>query len=183
MAKVYEFLATGFEEIEMITTVDLLRRADIEVCLVSITGEREVAGAHGITVVADELYEEVKTFAGDMLLLPGGQPGTTNLGNYKPLLRLLKEWSAKHQKIAAICAAPGILGELGLLKGHQATSYPSVMQKLIGADKSEEEVVVDEHIITSRGVGSAIAFGLRLVSILKGDTCAQELAKSILYKM
>ena len=124
MAKVYVFFADGFEEVEALTTVDLLRRANVEVVMTSIMGKNTVTGAQGITVCTDKIFEEIDPSDADMLILPGGQPGTTNLSQYKPLTDLLTEWNAKGKKMAAICAAPTVFGGLGLLNGRKATCYP-----------------------------------------------------------
>ena len=115
MAQVYLFLADGFEEVEALTPVDVLRRVDVNVTTVSIMPTRHVKGARNITVVADEMFDDVDYSNADMLILPGGQPGTTNLGNYSPLKKLILDANDKNTWIAAICAAPGILGEMGLL--------------------------------------------------------------------
>ncbi|MCH1981011.1 DJ-1/PfpI family protein [Ruminococcus sp. OA3] len=181
MAKVYIFLADGFEEVEGLTTVDLLRRAEIEVVMISIMGRHEVTGANGITVKADKLFEDIDVSDADMLILPGGQPGTTNLGAYKPLTEVLLKWNAKGGKLAAICAAPMVFGGLGLLKGRRATCYPGCEGGLDGAHTSEERVVTDGNITTSRGVGTAIAFGLELITILVNRETADTIKSSIVY--
>ena len=166
MTKVYEFLATGFEETEMIVPADLLRRAGIEVCLVSITGELAVTGTHDLTITADKKYEEIDFLDGDMLILPGGQPGTQNLCEYKPLQGLLKTWNDEGKRIAAICAAPTFLAKLGLLKGKRATCYPACEEQILGANISTETVVTDGNITTSRGVGTAIDFAVEIIRLL-----------------
>jgi len=181
MAKVYEFLATGFEEVEMITAVDLLRRAGIEVCLVSITGELAVSGANDITVLADKKYEEVDFADGDMLVLPGGQPGTNNLGAYEPLRKLLEAWNDNNKRLAAICAAPIVFGQLGFLKGKQATCYPGCEGELTGAIISDAKVVSDGNITTSQGVGTAIEFAGEIIRILVDEEMANKVKTSIVY--
>ena len=181
MAKVYMFLATGFEETEMIVPADLLRRAEIEVCLVSITGELAVTGSHRITILAEKLYDEVDFSDGDMLLLPGGQPGTTNLGNYAPLCELIKEWDKVKKRLAAICAAPTVFGELGLLKGLKATCYPGNEAKLLGAISSTDAVVTDAHITTSRGVGTAIEFAAEIIKLFKDKETAEKIKGNIVF--
>lgn len=181
MKKVYLFLANGFEEIEGLTVVDLLRRAQVQVVTVSITGEKQIAGSHGIYVQADELFENVCFDDADMLVLPGGEPGTTNLENCKPLCDLVKVYCEKGGEIAAICAAPRVFAGIGLLNGKKATSYPSVMERLTGAILSEEAVVVDGNITTSRGMGTAISFSLKLIEKLLGEETAVRIGKSIVY--
>ena len=181
MKQVYVFLADGFEEVEGLTVVDLLRRAEIEVCTVSITGEKLIHGAHEIDVIADKLFEECDYENADMLVLPGGMPGTLHLKEYEPLEVLLKRTYQEEKYIAAICAAPSILGNLGMLQGRNATSYPTVVQELSGANISTDEVVMDGHIITSRGLGTAIAFSLTLIEILQGTEVSRQIAKATLY--
>lgn len=182
MSKVYIFLADGFEEVEGLTVVDLLRRAGTEVVTVSIKeADKKVTSSHGITLLTDTLFEENDFSDGDMLVLPGGMPGTLNLGGCQPLMDLLKKFYTEGRKIAAICAAPSIFGELGFLKGKCATSYPSFEERLQGAKVSQKPVVTDGNITTSRGVGTAIDFALSLITQLEGKEKAEEIAKSIVY--
>ena len=124
MSKVYVFLADGFEEIEGLTVVDLLRRAGVEVCTVSIMGKKMITGSHKITVEADALFEECDYKDADILVLPGGMPGTRYLGEHKELVQMLIDADKKQEGIAAICAAPSVLGQAGVLQGKKATSYP-----------------------------------------------------------
>ena len=182
MSRVYIFLADGFEEVEGLTVVDLLRRAGAETVTVSISSTREVAGAHGISVMADRVFSEVDFSGADMLVLPGGMPGTLNLKAYEPLVELLKDFYGKDGKVAAICAAPSIFSELGFLKGRKATAYPSFLEKLDCAQATEDCVVVDGNVTTSRGVGTAIDFALCLISQLAGEVKAAEIAESIVWK-
>lgn len=174
---VYIFLAQGFEEIEALATVDILRRAEIDVKMVSIEGIFEVKGAHGIKVFADIMFDEMKDEP-EMLILPGGMPGTINLGKFEPLCDMLKKAKCP---IAAICAAPSVFGELGLLKGKKATCYPGFEDKLYGAEISDLPVVVNDNVITSRGAGTAHLFGFALVSILRNGELAENLKKSMMY--
>ena len=150
MAKVYLFLADGFEEIEGLTVVDLLRRAGIEIVMVSITGELSVTGSHRITVLADALFDETDCSDADMLVLPGGMPGTKNLLEHKGLDVLLREYALTNGKLAAICAAPRVLGTKGLLKGKNATCYPGNEDALLGAHVVNAAVVLDGNTITSK---------------------------------
>ena len=142
MKKVYVFLAEGFEEMEAVTPIDLLRRAGVDAKLVSVTGNRAVTGAHGVTYLADLLFEEIEEDA-DMLVLPGGLPGTTNLQAHEGLTKLLLKQHEAHKWVAAICAAPMVLGALGIVKDRHATIYPGIEDKLIGAAPLTDEVVVD----------------------------------------
>lgn len=181
MSKVYVFLADGFEEIEGLTVVDLLRRAEVEVCMVSITGKKVITGSHQIEIGADALFEETDFQDADILVLPGGMPGTRYLGAHKGVTELLKKADAAGTGLAAICAAPSVLGDLGLLKGRKALCYPGFEERLTGALAGSGTVVTDGHITTSRGMGTAIDFGLELVRRLCGEEKAESLSKSIIY--
>ncbi|MEL7656843.1 MAG: DJ-1 family glyoxalase III [Bacillota bacterium] len=177
---VYVHLADGFEEIEALTIVDVLRRANIAVKAVSITGERTVRGAHDIIVIADLLFEEADYEKCEMIVLPGGMPGTANLGNHQGLAKQLAAFSKEGKWLAAICAAPSVLGKLSLLKGKRATSYPGYKDQMTGADYTEERVVRDGKVITSRGPGTAIEFSLKLVELLKDEQTSETLRKSMI---
>lgn len=182
MSKVYIFLADGFEDIEGLTVVDLMRRAGIDIETVSIKNSREIVTSHEITMYTDRTFSGTDFSDADMLVLPGGMPGTKYLGEYEPLTGLLCEFYRKGGKIAAICAAPSIFGALGFLKNRKATSYPSFMDKLDGADTVEDEVVTDGNVTTSRGLGTAIPFTLSLIGQLEGREKAEEIADSIVYR-
>lgn len=181
MKKIYVFLADGFEEIEGLTVVDLLRRAQLDVTTVSIKEERQVMGSHRIPVIADAVFSEMDCSDGDLLVLPGGAVGTENLGKFQPLLELVKSFVSQNKKVAAICAAPTIFAKLGLLEGRRATCYPSMMEELAGAEKTTESVAVDGCITTSRGLGTAIDFSLELIAQLISPEKAKEIAESIVY--
>ncbi len=181
MKKVSVFLANGFEEIEGLTVVDLLRRAGVEVTTVSITGEKTIHGAHGIDVQADKLFEEMNYDKQDMLVLPGGMPGTLNLGAHEGLEKLMRKFYGDKKYLAAICAAPSVFGKYGFLKGRKATSYPGFEEQLEGAECVTDAVVVDEFVITSRGMGTAIPFSLALIEQLIGVEKADEIGKSIIF--
>lgn len=162
------FLADGFEEIEAITVVDILRRSNIEIETVSVTCKREVIGAHRIIVLSDLLFEQADFTDVDMMILPGGQPGTKNLSEHINLKALLAQFSSQKKWIAAICAAPTILGNLGLLAGISAVCYPGCEKQLIGAIIDPKgSTVVDGNIITSRGPGTAAQFALKIVEVLE----------------
>lgn len=182
MIKVSVLLADGFEELEALTVVDLLRRAKIYVGTVSITEEYIVHGAHGINVQTEDLFEEVDFADVDVLVLPGGMPGTTHLKEHEGVRRVVTEFAENGKKVAAICAAPTVLGDLGLLKGKRITCYPSVEPEIQGAVLTRTPVAADGNIITSRGVGTAIDFALELISILVGKDKALEIAESIVYE-
>lgn len=182
MAKVYIFLADGFEEIEGLTVVDLLRRAGIEINMVSINGNRQVAGSHKISVLTDMLFEEGNFDDADFLVLPGGMPGTMNLMEHEGLDKLLKKFNRENKNLAAICAAPSILGQKGLLDGKSATCYPGFEEKLTGADVIDRDVVECGNIITSKGLGTAIDFALAIIKKLKGEDTAKKIAASVIYR-
>lgn len=181
MAEAYIFLADGFEEIEGLTVVDVLRRAGVETATVSVTGKKNVTGSHGIVVQADVLFEEADPAAAELLVLPGGMPGTLHLAAHEGLGRLLKEHAAAGKKLAAICAAPSVLGGLGLLAGESAACYPGFEEKLAGADVKYEPVVVSGNITTSRGMGTAIPFALALAAQMRDPETAEKLGHGIIW--
>ncbi len=178
---IYVFLGTGFEEVEALTVVDLLRRAELEVKTVGIGG-RLVTGSHEIPVMADLSEEEADPAGTEMIVLPGGMPGTLVLEKSELVQHFVALAVQNRLWIGAICAAPSILGHLGLLKGRQATCYPGFECQLPGALPSEEPVVQDGSIITSRGVGTAIPFALKLVEVLTSRERADKLAASIVWE-
>lgn len=182
MEKVAVFLADGFEEIEGLAVVDLLRRAEIETDMVSIMGRVDIQGSHNICLKADMLLENINADAYDMMVLPGGGPGTQNLKACKPLNEMVVKHFEKGKYVAAICAAPTALGQMGILKGKKACCYGGLEQGLTGAEVSFDNVVVDGNVITSRGMGTAIEFGLKLVEIYKGAEKAKALSDAIMIK-
>lgn len=179
---VYVYLATGFEEIEAVTVADVLRRSGAELKTVSVTGERRVTGAHGITLEADILFEDAESSQCEMLVLPGGMPGTVNLGKHSGLVRELKSAAKEGRWICAICAAPMVLGNLELLEGKNATIYPGMEGHLLGANAVKAAVVCDGNIITSMGPGTATEFALALCEALFGEERADELRDDMIYE-
>jgi len=177
---VYVFFAEGFEEIEAINVVDVLRRAEIETVSVSVTGELVVTGSHKIPVTTDVLFEDADYGSCEMLVLPGGAPGTENLITHSGLSAQIKTFAEEKKYIAAICAAPKILGKVGVLKGKRATVYPGHEADLVGAKVTGGRVVIDENIITGKGPGVAIEFALALVAILKSKEEAGRLRKTMI---
>ena len=177
---IYVMLADGFEEIEALAFVDILRRADIDVKTVSSDNSDEVTGAHHISVIPDIKMSDINKNA-DGIILPGGLPGTYNLRDNKNVTDLVVEYYNSGKIIGAICAAPSVFGGLGLLKGKKATCYPSFENYLTEALYVEERVVVDGNVITSRGAGTAHDFALKLVEIMKGKEIADKLRSSMLY--
>lgn len=180
MKKVALFLATGFEETEALGTVDVLRRAQIPVNTVSIANEKTVTGAHGIPVIADQLFNETDFNEIDMIVLPGGMPGSTNLNKDDKVKELLQQFNNSGKQVAAICAAPMVLGGSGLLQGKKATCYPGFETKLIGAQATGKNVVVDGNITTGGGPGLVFEFALSLVEQLAGLEKRQEVQKGLL---
>lgn len=178
---VYILLAPGFEEAEALVPADLLRRAEIETALVSITGE-PVPGSHGITVTADTNLDGVDLSKADMVVLPGGGPGHKNLGKEPRVERLVEEAAEKGLWVAAICAAPTLLGKWGLLTGKEAVCYPGMEDGLTGAQaRMDRGFVVDGRIITGRAAGSVFDFGLALVEALAGKEEADKVRHGIHY--
>ena len=174
------FLATGFEEIEALTVVDLLRRAQISCDMVSIEDELTVSGSHGIKTTADMLLSEVAFDEYDCMILPGGMPGTRNLEGNQYLMSKLDDFYRKNKLICAICAAPTIFGHKGYLEGKAAVCYPGMEDELKGAFVPEEEVVKDGNIITSRGMGTSVEFGLKLLVVLTDKANADRIAASVM---
>ena len=176
----YMMLAYGFEETEMIAPLDMLRRAGVEVVTVGITG-KEVTGAHGVIVTADILPDEVKKEDCDGVILPGGMPGTTNLFESAFVREQIDACNQKGGLLAAICAAPMILGEMGLLAGKNATCFPGFEEHLKGATVTKEPVAMDGNVITSRGAGTALQFGAALVNHCKGKGEGEKLLSQMQY--
>lgn len=177
--KAYIFLANGFEETEAIAPIDVMRRAGIDVTIVSVTGDKMVTSSHNVTVLADKLFDELDYADVKLLVLPGGMPGTTNLAAHKGLADLLVRSAAKDIILGAICAAPSVFGQLGLLKGQKATCYPGFEDKLTGAEVMKDQVVVSGKFVTSCGAGPAMKFGLALVAQVMGADFAENLARKM----
>jgi 4-methyl-5(b-hydroxyethyl)-thiazole monophosphate biosynthesis len=180
MKKVFIFLVEGFEETEAIATIDVIRRGELDITVVSITGQLQVTGAHNIPVTADALFENTDFSSGDLLVLPGGMPGASNLNAHSGLKALLKQYAQNDKRIAAICAAPLVLGGLNLLQGKKATAYPGFESTLKGATYQEKPVVKDGNIITGKGPGFVFEFGLAIVEELQGKVKAGEVAAGLL---
>lgn len=175
------FLAEGFEEIEALSVVDVLRRAGIPVTTVSISDSLQVKGAHNITVTADASYSKVDFSNANWLILPGGMPGASNLAAYAPLCTLLKEQKSKGGNIAAICASPAVvLAPLGVLDDKEAICYPGFENALSNSKLSDKPVVTDGNIITANGPASATLFGLAIVAHTLGEKAAHDIAESML---
>ena len=184
MKKVGIFMADGCEEIEGLTVVDIVRRAKMDITMISITDKKEVTSSHNVTFLTDTLASEADYDGFDAIVLPGGMPGTLNLGASEIVNEVIKKFAAEGKIVAAICAAPSVLGAAGLLKGRHATCHPGFEEKLEGAITSEDAVVVDGNIITSRGMGTAIDFGLAIVVCLTDfdEEATETLKKGIVYR-
>jgi DJ-1 family protein len=182
MKDVFVFLAEGFEEIEAITIIDVLRRGDVKVTTVSVTKNNVVTGVHGVPVTADVLFEDVDFSNGEMLILPGGGPGSQHLNEHAALKQLIADYYEAGRKVAAICAAPIVFGGLGILNGKKATCYPGCEAQLTGAVITGEPVVKDGNVITGKGPGLAAAFSLEVLAELKGASAADQIAKDLLLK-
>lgn len=180
--KIGIFMADGCEEIEGLTVVDLVRRAKLEIVTISITGKNQVTGSHQITFQTDVLADQVDYDSLDGIVLPGGMPGTLNLAADDTVKSVIKTFAAEGKLVAAICAAPSVLGENGLLQGKRATCHPGFEEKLLGAQWLEDGVVVDENVITSRGMGTAVDFGLAIVKYMDPDADIAHLKAGLVYK-
>ena len=180
---IYMFLADGFEEVEALCPLDILRRANLEVTTVGIGGKDIIQGAHGITVHADIPDIMYRDSSPDMLILPGGMPGSKNLDESRIVDSALRAASRKGAFIAAICAAPMVLGKRGYLEGKRAVCFPGFEEYLNGACIDEKETVIrDGNIITAKGMGAAFDFGLELVKCLKNDGTAEKISSSVFAK-
>lgn len=179
MAKVMVPLADGFEEIEAITIVDVLRRAGITVDTVGIVGT-QITGAHGIRVNADKRLIDVSATAYDGIILPGGNPGYVNLGRSQKLIELIKQMNALNKLVAAICGAPMVLAKAGVLENRKATIYPGMEKEL--PRPRDDRVIVDGNIVTSQAAGTAMEFAITLVQILAGRETASRTKKDLVFK-
>ena len=183
MSKIYLFLADGFETVEALAPVDVMRRADIEVITVSIMKRKEVFSAQDVTVLADTLFEDVCNFDdAEAYVLPGGGVGTDNLSAHEPLRALLTEAHSKGKLVAAICAAPMVLGRTGILKGRKATCYPGCESDLFGATYTATPVEQDGNVITACGPGVSFDFGFTIVERLCGREVVDTLRSQMQFK-
>ena len=178
--RIFLFLAEGFEEIEAIASVDIFRRAGIEVTTVSITDKLLVTGAHNVGVQADTVFSKADFSGNYLIYLPGGMPGTLNLDNHSGLKKLIETQLSKGKKVAAICAAPSILGKMGALKNKEAVCYPGFESQLTGAKIPQAKIAKSDNILTAKGPGVAIPFALKIVEELKGKQVAEEVAAAMI---
>jgi len=179
--KVYVMFADGFEEIEALAVIDVLRRGGVETVLVSVKNDNVVLSARNIPVVAGTTIDKIEVLPEDMIVLPGGGKGVGNLYASEPLKKLLTAHNDRKGYIAAICAGPTIPGKMGLLKGVKATCYPGCEEDLEGAVTLQENVVVDRNFITSRGPGTALEFSLKLLELIKGSEVKDRVSKGMLF--
>ena len=177
--KVAVYFATGYEEIEALAVVDVLRRGQVEVSMVGVSA-KTVVSARGISINMDTTLDEVNHDEVDMMVLPGGVPGIINLESNERLIKELKSFREQGKWLAAICAAPSILGSQGLLVGEKATCYPNYESKLIGCEHIDENVVVSGKVVTGKGAGVAIDFAIKILEVLKGKEIADQVRKSMI---
>ena len=182
MKKLGIFMADGCEMIEGLAVVDVVRRTgEMEIITIAIGDTKEVTSSHNVTFLADALSAEVNYDELDGIVLPGGMPGTLNLGANETVNTVIKKFAAEGKLVAAICAAPSVLGAAGILEGRHATCHPGFEEKLIGATCLEDAVVIDGHIVTSRGMGTAVDFGLAIVWLMLDDEVVEKVKKGIVY--
>ncbi len=182
MRKIGIFMANGCEEIEGLTVVDIVRRAGLDITMISISGSREVTSSHNVTFLADITKNDVDYNEFEGIVLPGGMPGTLNLGADETVIQVIRQFARERKLVAAICAAPSILGQEHILDGKNATCHPGFEDKLLGAVWKKEPVVVDGNIITSRGMGTAIDFGLEIVRYFADEGTVEKLKKDLVYQ-
>lgn len=180
MKKIAVHLAEGFEEIEAVGIIDVLRRADLDVSVISVTGNLLVTGAHQLKIAADVLFEHVDYSIMDMIVLPGGMPGSANLDAHAGLKAQIQKFDQEKKQLAAICAAPLVYGNLGLLEGKQAVCYPGFESHLKGAEVLTVPVVESGHVITGRGPGVVLQFALKIVEKVVSVEKAKLVAKQML---
>ena len=180
MKTIFVFLADGFEEIEALTPVDILRRAGLPVKTVSVMDEQVVAGAHGVPVLADVMFDEVNAEDAEMILLPGGLPGATNLDAHQGLSQMILDFAKEEKPLAAICAAPLVFGNRGLLEGKKATCYPGFETYLKGAQYTAALVEKDGNFITGKGPGAAMEFAFAIVEKYCGMDKVNELKQGMM---
>lgn len=180
--KVVVFLAEGFEEIESVSVVDILRRAGIEVVSAGLSAN-PIKGSRGILIVADKSLDDVSPDEFDMVVLPGGLPGTANLEKDPRVIKFLEEMENQGKYLAAICAAPRVLRKAGLMKNKKITSHPSLSDQFPESHYLEDRVVVDGRIITSRGPGTALEFAFQLMDVLLGEKAVGEVNLGVLAKL
>ncbi|MDO5520525.1 MAG: DJ-1/PfpI family protein [bacterium] len=182
MSKVYVFLADGFEEVEALSVVDLLRRADVDTTMIAVSDTIEIIGGHGIVVTADKVFEEVSFEEADMIFLPGGTTGVKNLAKCEELCDKIVEFNQEGKMVVAICAAPTLLHKLGILDGKNATCYRDLASELTNTNYIDANVVVDGNVITSQGFGTSVDLGLALIEHFRGRDEAKRIQNAVMYR-
>ena len=183
MKKVYVFLADGFEDVEALIPVDVFRRGGLDVTTVSISDFPLVRSAHGVNIEADIMFEQGDFSDADLVFLPGGMPGASNLFEHKGVCKVVVDQFAAGKKIAAICAAPAVvLGQLGLLEGKKATCYPGFEDMLDGAQYTADLVTVDGNVTTGEGPAAAFPFAYELLAQLAGKQTSDQIAEGMRFK-
>lgn len=181
MKKVGVFLADGCEEVEALTVVDLLRRAGLQVIMISIMKSKMIISSHQVKIEADVLFEENDFNQLDAIVLPGGMPGTLNLDKHAGVRKIVQDFYKENKLVAAICAGPSVLGHIGILKGKRATCFPGVEKELAGATCTGMPVEQSGNVITGRAMGSAIEFSLKIILELMDEETENKVRKSIVY--
>ena len=181
MSRLGIFIADGCEEVEALTVVDIVRRAKLEIDMISINGTKQVTSSRNVTFMTDTTKEEADFSAYDGIILPGGMPGTLNLGAHAGVTAQVKAFAEAGKLVCAICAAPSVLGACGILNGKKATCHPGFEEKLTGASVSYDNVVTDGNVITSRGMGTVIDFGLAIVSYFGSEELVEDVRKHLVY--
>lgn len=182
MGTIYIFIANGFEEIEALTPVDVLRRGGLNIRTVSINEKKQVESAHGVTIECDSLFEDLSFADASMLVLPGGMPGATNLSKHEGLRKLILQFNEEHKPLAAICAAPMVYGMLGILKGKKATCYPGFEKQMEGTIYTGTQIEQDGNFITGNGPGAAMLFSFAILEYFCGKDKAHELKAVMMIK-
>lgn len=181
MSRLGIFIADGCEEVEALTVVDIVRRAKLEIDMISINGTKQVTSSRNVTFMTDTTKEEADFSAYDGIILPGGMPGTVHLGENDTVSQVIREFAKEGKLVAAICAAPSVLGQAGILNGKKAACHPGFEEKLTGAEVFFSPVVCDGNVITSRGMGTAVPFGLAVARYFTDDATIEHVKAGLVY--
>lgn len=181
MAKIYQFMANGTEEIEALAAVDILRRGGMDVVTVSITGSEFINAAHGVTIKCDARIEDTDCSDADMIMLPGGMPGASNLLQHEGVREALVKQNNAGKKIGAICAAPMVLGDLGILNGKRATCYPGFEQYLTGAEYTHELFTQDGNVITGEGPAATFPYAYAILEMFAEKDVVESIKEGMMF--
>ena len=182
MSRLGIFIADGCEEVEALTVVDIVRRAKLEIDMISINGTKQVTSSRNVTFMTDTIKEEAEEQDDpDVIVLPGGMPGTVHLGEDDTVSQVIREFAKEGKLVAAICAAPSVLGQAGILNGKKAACHPGFEEKLTGAEVFFSPVVCDGNVITSRGMGTAVPFGLAVARYFTDDATIEHVKAGLVY--